>query len=122
MGGGEWEWAGGGGRGMLFLCLSICFFIIFFPKSTGAAIHTQHCHMFYVEGRRGGRYVYIVERERETEREIEGEMLYMFEPVALYVFPFWRCNKRDHKQCCQPPTLSTRVSPYSSETGGFSFS
>ena len=28
------------------------------------------------------------ERQRETEREIEGERLYMFEPVALYVFPF----------------------------------
>ena len=26
-------------------------------------------------------------------------MLYMFEPVALYVFPSWRCIKRDHKQC-----------------------
>ena len=65
-------------------------FYSFFPKSTGAAIHTQHCHMCYVEGERGGRYVYIVERERqrETEREIEGERLYMFEPVALYVFPF----------------------------------
>ena len=46
--------------------------------------------MCYVEGERGGRYVYIVERERqrETEREREGERLYMFEPVALYVFPF----------------------------------
>ena len=62
------------------------FFYSFFPKSTGAAIHMQHCHMSYVEGERGGRYVYIVDRERQ--REIEGERLYMFEPVALYVFPF----------------------------------
>ena len=70
-------------------------FYNFFPEKYGG--RNPYATLPYVlcrgrEGRKICIYIYIVERERErqreTEREIEGERLYMFEPVALYVFPF----------------------------------
>ena len=57
-------------------------FYSFFPHKYGG--RNPYATLPYVLCRgREGRKICIYRRERETEREIEGERLYMFEPVAL---------------------------------------